>query len=86
MSLTAVIAGFLWPWWPLAAVGIALAALSGRAVYAVGLGLLLDIAWGAPGLLGPYLAFPFSIGAVVLALVQRFTGHYFLDRTRTDRL
>ncbi len=36
--------GFLLPFWPLAVVGILLAALSGRVVFAIAIGLLLDIA------------------------------------------
>jgi hypothetical protein len=79
-------AGFLLPFWPLCIVGVLIAALSGRFIFAIFMGLLLDVAWGAPVGILHYIYFPFTILALVGALLQRLSGKYFLDRTPPDTL
>ena len=85
-SFVIVGAGFLVPLWPLCACGILLAALSGRWVFATAEGLLIDIAWGAPGGLLHYVYFPFTVVALVAALMYMAFSSYFVDRTPTDTL
>lgn len=73
-------AGFLLPFWPLTVVGIALCALSGRAVFAVAIGLLLDMGYGAP--VGPYHALyvPFTLCALIFIALRVFGGRYMYRR------
>jgi hypothetical protein len=78
--------GFLLPFWPLSILGIILAAASGRWFSALIIGILLDLAWGAPVGLAHYLYFPFTLVAVVSALARLWGGRYFIDRGRQERL
>lgn len=79
-------AGFLVPFWPLSVAGVALAALSGRWIFGVSTGLLLDLAWGAPVGTYHYFFFPFTIVAL-LGFVARYWGsYYFLDRNRQEKI
>ncbi len=73
--------GFLWPLWPLCVVGILIAAFSGRWFFATLVGLLIDIAWGAPAGVLQYVYFPFTALALLGALAYWFFSGYFLDRT-----
>lgn len=78
--------GFLLPLWPLCIVGILLAALSGRWLFAVFIALLIDIAWGAPaGTLG-FITFPFTLMALIAALARMFGSRYFLDKNLPEHL
>lgn len=69
-------AGFLLPFWPLTVVGIALCALSGRWIFAVAIGFLLDVGYGAP--VGPFHALyvPFTLCALVSIAVHMFAMRY----------
>lgn len=78
--------GFLLPFWPLSVVGILLASLSGRYVFALIVGLLLDLGSGIPTGLLHYLFVPFTIVAVCASLLRLFGGAYFLDKTPPDTL
>ncbi|HEY5383168.1 MAG TPA: hypothetical protein VIJ88_01270 [Candidatus Paceibacterota bacterium] len=73
LSFALAATGFLLPSWPLSLVGIVLAALSGRWLFAIMLGLLLDIAYGAPVGRWHFLYFPFTLAALVSA-----GAHYYL--------
>jgi hypothetical protein len=76
--------GFIIGWWPLELVGILVGAGAGSGIAAVGIGLLLDIALGAPTGLAHYLYFPFSIIAII-ALAARYMGvKYFFERSPHD--
>jgi hypothetical protein len=66
----------LFPFWPLSVLGIALAAFSGRWVLAVALGLLLDIAYGAPIGRWHVLYVPFTLAALACVLGHYFFTHY----------
>ncbi len=55
VSFALAAAGFLMPLWPLSVLGLLLAALSGRWLFAIAMGLLLDIGWGPPGGLLHYI-------------------------------
>lgn len=85
-SFVVAAAGFLIPFWPLSLVGIAIAALCGRYIFAVIVALLLDVAWGVPVGILHYLYFPFTIFAIVISLVYRVSAQYFLDRSSPDTL
>ncbi len=78
--------GFLMPWWPFSVLGVVIAALSGRWIFAVILGLLLDLAWGAPtGSLG-YFFFPFTAAALACVVARYWGSYYFLDKNPQERL
>jgi hypothetical protein len=78
-------AGYLLPLWPLTVAGILLLALSGRFIFAVALGLLLDVAYGAPVGRFHFLYFPFTLLAVIASLVQ-YIGWHYLRKSPTDTL
>lgn len=79
-------AGFLVPFWPLSVAGIALVSLSGRWAFAVIVGLLLDLALGAPTGTYHYFFFPFT-GIALVGLVVRYWGsYYFLDRNPQEKI
>ena len=79
-------AGFLVPFWPLSVAGVAIAALSGRWVFAVIIGLLLDIAWGAPTGTYRYIFFPFTVLALVCMIARYYGAYYFFDRNRQEKI
>ncbi len=78
--------GFLLPLWPLSLLGIALAALSGRWVFAIAIGVLLDLAYGAPLGTLHYLYFPFTLAAVVLSLVRYVGMGYVMNKDFPETL
>jgi len=86
LSFIIAAAGFLWSLWPVCIIGILIAALSGRWIFAVAVGILIDSAWGPPAGILHYLFFPFTALALVGALAYWFLSGYFLDRTPTDTL
>ena len=78
--------GFLVPLWPLSALAVVCMAAWGRWLVAVFVGLLLDLAWGAPVGLAHYLYFPFTFLAVVTALARAWSSKYFINRDRQEHL
>ncbi len=74
------------PFWPLSVVGVVLAALSGRWIFAVIVGLMLDLAWGAPTGMYRYLFFPFTIVALAGFIVRYWGSRYFLDKNPQERI
>jgi hypothetical protein len=86
LSFVLAAAGFLLPFWPLELAGVLLAALSGHWIFAVGLGLLLDLAYGAPVGRFEFLYLPFTLAALLGALVYRVGLRYLFDATRHDTL
>ena len=85
VSFVTAAAGFLLPFWPLEVVGVLLSALSGRYVVAVGLGVLLDIAYGTPIGRYEFLIFPFTLLAV-LGIFVRYVGMRVLRKGSLDHL
>ena len=78
--------GFLLPFWPLEALGILFAALMGHWIFALVLGLLLDLAYSAPtGMLHP-LFFPFTLLAALSIVLRRIALQYFLDSSSKETL
>jgi hypothetical protein len=77
---------FLIEFWPLAAAGVIAMGFVGRGLLALPLGLLLDLAYGAPA--GPvaYVFFPFTIAALLVVIVRYWSVRYFFDRTSRDTL
>ncbi|MDO8548464.1 MAG: hypothetical protein Q7R71_02215 [bacterium] len=73
-------AGFLLPFWPLTVVGIGLCALSGRFLFAIAIGLLLDVGYGAP--VGPWHALyvPFTLCALLFSALCMIGERYMLKR------
>ena len=86
ISFALAAAGFLFPFWPLELLGILLAALSGHWIFAVVLGLLLDLAYGAPAGTWHFLYVPFTLLAVASAGVRLAGLRYFIDSSRHDTL
>jgi drug/metabolite transporter superfamily protein YnfA len=79
-SFALAAAGFLLPFWPLSVLGIALAAFTGRWMLAIALGLLLDIAYGAPVGQWHLLYIPFTLTALACIF-----GHYIASRYMRKR-
>ena len=79
-------AGFLLPLWPLSVVGILIAGLSGHSIFALCVGLLLDIAYGAPMGTLHILILPFTIVSLLSILARHFGLRYFLDKSFSDTL
>jgi hypothetical protein len=75
-------AGFLIPLWPLAALGILLAAASGRYFVAIALGLLLDVAYGAPVGSMHFMYAPFTLLALCIDAMHFYLGGYFREKRR----
>ena len=86
MTFILASAGFLLPFWPLSVAGVAIATLSGRWVFAVIIGLLLDIAWGAPTGTYRYIFFPFTVLALVCMIARYYGAYYFFDRNRQEKI
>ncbi len=74
------------PFWPLCIVGILLAALSGRWIFAVGIALLVDVAWGGPTGAFSFMVFPFTALALFATAVRILGSKYFVDRNLPERL
>lgn len=83
-SFALVALGFLF-FWPLSIVGILLAALAGRWVTALLLGLLIDIAYGTPVGRLHFLLFPFTLLAL-LGILTRQLKFRLVRRSPVDRL
>ena len=72
--------GFLISFWPLSIVGIGLAAFTNRWILAIALGLLLDIAYGAPVGKWHVLFMPFTIVALVCIFLYYVASRYMRKR------
>ena len=66
-------AGFLLPFWPIAVAGILLAAFFDRIVLSLCIGILLDLAWGAPSGFLYFIPFPFTCLAVLAFVAKYFS-------------
>lgn len=86
LSFIIAAAGFLLPFWPLCVIGVLIAALSGRYLFAVAMALLLDIGSGVPTGMLHFLYAPFTVLAAVGSLLRLFGERYFLDKTPADTL
>ena len=75
--------GFLLPLLPLSALGILIAGLSGRYLFAIAIGLLFDIAYGAPMGALHFVWFPFTLVALVAMLGSELAKRYLLGRTQS---
>jgi hypothetical protein len=71
--------GFLLPFWPLGLLGILLAAASGRYIAAIAMGLLLDVAFGAPVGRWSFLYVPFTLFAAATSALRYYLSSYFRD-------
>lgn len=78
--------GFLLPFWPLSALGILIAALAGRFLFAIGVGLLLDIAYGTPVGTLQVLWFPFTLFAVISLILRLLAKRYLMGRGQPETL
>lgn len=76
--------GFLLPLWPLSALGILLAGLSGRYLFAIAMGFLFDIAYGAPAGVFHLVWFPFTFLALAALLFWVLARRYFLGSARSE--
>ncbi len=82
LSFAMVAVGFLLPLWPLALVGVAIAALSGQWIFTLMLGLLLDVAFGAPVGKLHVLYFPFALFALAGIVVRYMSSSYIRQSSR----
>jgi hypothetical protein len=80
-SFAIAAAGFLVPLWPLSVLGILIAAGSGRYIAAIFIGLLLDVAYGAPIGHLHYLYVPFTILAVITSGLRYYLSSYFREQS-----
>jgi len=79
VSFALAAAGFLLPFWPISMIGIVLAAASGRYVAAVTIGLLLDIAYGAPIGHWRFLYVPFTLLGLITSLFRYYISSFFRE-------
>ncbi len=86
LSFVVAACGLFVPMWPLCVIGILIAALSGRWVFAILTGLLIDLAWGAPQGMFAVVYVPFALVGVAGSLAWYFFAGYFLDRSPSDTL
>ena len=76
VSFALAAGGFLIPFWPLSVLGIGLAAFTNRWILAMVLGLLLDVAYGAPVGKWHVLFMPFTIAALLCILLHYIASRY----------
>jgi len=76
VPLVCVVAGFVFSWWPLAVLGVIIAALYGKWSLALTLGLLLDLLYGAPLGMTHWLLFPFTLLVLMSLAVRAFLVSY----------
>ena len=69
--------GFFIPWWPLGVIAIILAALRGLGAFALIVGMIMDLSFGAPLGALHYLYFPFTLLAG-LAVAAHLIGIQFI--------
>lgn len=86
VSFVLAATGFLMPMWPLSVLGVLICALSGRFIFAFVMGLIIDIAWGAPTGTAQYLYFPFAAVALAAIVARHFGARYVFDRSAQERL
>jgi len=84
--LLLVLASFLFEFWPLAVIGLAALGFVGRGFLAPLLGLLLDLAYGAPVGLVTYLFFPYTLLGLLTLGIRYSFGRYLLERASRDTL
>lgn len=77
---------FLLELWPLAAAGVVAMGFVGKGYFAPPLGLLLDLAYGAPLGAAAFLFFPFTILGLVVVVARYWAIRYFLNRGSQERL
>jgi hypothetical protein len=82
----AVAGGFLFAYWPLALAGVAVAALGGSGASALGLGLLCDLAYGAPPGWLQYAVFPFTLAALAAFVAGKVLSRLIMNRSLQDAL
>jgi hypothetical protein len=78
--------GFVLAFWPLEIIGILVAAGGGVPLMALGIGLLLDLAYGAPLGLAHYLYFPFTIAAFLAIGGRLLAGRFMIERSEHGHL
>ncbi len=86
VSFALATGGFLVQFWPLEALGILLAALTGHWIVAIMIGLLLDLANGAPFGMLHFLYIPFTLLAIVASGARRFGLRYFMNSSTQETL
>jgi hypothetical protein len=78
--------GLLVPFWPLAAVGVALAAFYSGMYLAAGAGLAFDLLYGPPTGFLAEIHFPFFAFALVCCLLRVGALRYILERGDIGRV
>ncbi len=85
-ACTLVLLGFVFSFWPLAFLGVALAVVAGRWISAVLLAVLLDVVYGVPVGRLHVLYAPFTLAAVLGALLRARVASAMREYVLTDRL
>src|SRR5689334_4215668 len=78
--------GFLLSLWPLEALSIALGAVGGEYIFALFLGILLDVAYGVPPGLLHFLFFPFTLLAALGIVIRIVVKRYFLQKSPQEKI
>jgi hypothetical protein len=86
LIIAITLGSFLLNFWWLAAAGVVLAGFVGRGIFAPGLGLLLDLGYGAPLGLASYFFFPFLALGLATIVLRYAVKRYVLRRASADRL
>jgi hypothetical protein len=79
-------AGFLLPFWPFSVLAVVTGGLLGHGMFAFVLGLLLDVAWGAPTGALHVLVFPFTLLALLSILARVFAHRFLLRKSLPEKL
>lgn len=78
--------GYLLPFWPLSLLGILLAVVRGKWIFAVVLALLVDLMWGPVFGLVSVVYVPFTVFAVVASALRYFLAQNLLSKSPPERL
>jgi len=74
-----LIAGFVFSFWPLGLLGLLLAAAVGQYGFAIVIGLLMDIGYGAPIGQWHFLYVPFTLLSFILCVLHYLLSAYFRE-------
>ncbi len=77
ISFAALAAGLILSFWPLALLGLLLAAATGQYAVAIVIGIFMDVTYGAPVGRLYWLSVPFMLLAFVTCALQYYLSVYF---------
>ncbi len=86
IAALAVAAGFALSFWPLSAIGLAVAAGTGQYALAIIIGIALDLAYGPPVGYLSQLHVPFTLLALAICGLYYFLSAYFREGESSGRI